>query len=687
MRTASQSLDHNVPPRSRFLELPTELRLRIYSFSFSDPDLGRRPKYIQRSEVAILSDEFLRNRPGFWGTEKMTRILRVNKQIHDEAMEVLYKEFSFWLGPLSDFVPTTYRSSRRPVRTPDELLSAKPLSLVRHIEITLFLRLQQFYTYSGVPADPTQLSPPVTIPSVPTMDPFLAMERSALKRVIARMPAIKSVTLWIGVPYIRVPDGAKARMVYHVVEVGRVLKGIDKIVLNFDRRVEGYADDDTDGHRVYEECTEKLSQFSHAPSKALRLNRTIDEITCRLLFNITNDDFQVARDKKEPAYLNWTSDGCMGINVTALLPYCYRHDFGYRNYGDQSRLAAENRKSIDYNFLLDLVYVCEFFPNAYKEMGKRDMNITSSAEQTCQLDKMSTTPPVILFDYDFSPFGQKIRLLFACASRPYLQCAQPPLLPRPTLSALGITYRRIPVLAMGKDVYCDTSIIIDAVLEKLAPGFPRMRAEKAYEAFGRALFSSAMGLIGRVPDEAMLQDRKTIFPQLCRPDLPSLRPSALAEFRATMSIVEHDFLKAGPWIGGFSMSVEDVHVGFAVRWILRTMQVEKVEGFGKEEFPKVHEWVEKLPRSTPQEIGQEEAIKAILDARYVANTPSFDQADPLGIEKGTVVGVESLDAEPGAHPQNGKLVGVGLKEVVLELENGIRLHFPRQGYVVRKVEG
>lgn len=64
---------------------------------------------------------------------------------------------------------------------------------------------------------------------------------------------------------------------------------------------------------------------------------------------------------------------------------------------------------------------------------------------------------------------------------------------------------------MGKDIYCDTSIIIDAVLEKLAPGFPRMRSEKAYEAFGRGLFGSALGLVGRVPDEAMVQDRKTIF--------------------------------------------------------------------------------------------------------------------------------------------------------------------------------
>lgn len=53
--------------------------------------------------------------------------------------------------------------------------------------------------------------------------------------------------------------------------------------------------------------------------------------------------------------------------------------------------------------------------------------------------------------------------------------------------------------------------------------------------------------------------------------------------------------------------------------------------------------VEKLPRSTPQELGQEEASKAILDAGYVADAPSFDQADPLGIAKGTAVGVESLE--------------------------------------------
>lgn len=41
--------------------------------------------------------------------------------------------------------------------------------------------------------------------------------------------------------------------------------------------------------------------------------------------------------------------------------------------------------------------------------------------------------------------------------------------PRPELSdLLGITYRRIPLLAIGNDVYCDTSLIA-SVLERRFP--------------------------------------------------------------------------------------------------------------------------------------------------------------------------------------------------------------------------
>lgn len=40
--------------------------------------------------------------------------------------------------------------------------------------------------------------------------------------------------------------------------------------------------------------------------------------------------------------------------------------------------------------------------------------------------------------------------------------------PRPELKALGVDYRRIPVVAIGKDIYCDT-LMISLALERRLP--------------------------------------------------------------------------------------------------------------------------------------------------------------------------------------------------------------------------
>ena len=45
---------------------------------------------------------------------------------------------------------------------------------------------------------------------------------------------------------------------------------------------------------------------------------------------------------------------------------------------------------------------------------------------------------------------------------------QPNVLPRPDLEALNVSYRRIPILSIGRDIYCDTRLI----LRKLEARFP-----------------------------------------------------------------------------------------------------------------------------------------------------------------------------------------------------------------------
>ena len=96
-----------------------------------------------------------------------------------------------------------------------------------------------------------------------------------------------------------------------------------------------------------------------------------------------------------------------------------------------------------------------------------------------------TDVPVIHFDYgkqfyyscarvnpdlspEFSPIAQKTKLLLTAAGVKFDRVDVPPLIPRKDLEELGITYRRVPILAVGKDIHCDSKVIFDVVLNKLA---------------------------------------------------------------------------------------------------------------------------------------------------------------------------------------------------------------------------
>lgn len=100
----------------------------------------------------------------------------------------------------------------------------------------------------------------------------------------------------------------------------------------------------------------------------------------------------------------------------------------------------------------------------------------------------------------------------------------------------------------------------------------------------------------------------------------------------------------------------------------------------KSGFPRL----KKLPTPEFETISDDQATESILSSDYAVNSLSVDEQDPLGISEGTKVSIESTDSTPGSHPQVGKLVGTNRKEIVIQLENGLRLHFPRLGYVVRK---
>src|SRR5215472_2689787 len=75
---------------------------------------------------------------------------------------------------------------------------------------------------------------------------------------------------------------------------------------------------------------------------------------------------------------------------------------------------------------------------------------------------------LILHHYDNSPFSEKPRLLFGIAGLAWNSVIQPVIMPKPDLTPLTGGYRRIPVMQIGADVFCDSQVIL-AEIERRAP--------------------------------------------------------------------------------------------------------------------------------------------------------------------------------------------------------------------------
>ena len=66
---------------------------------------------------------------------------------------------------------------------------------------------------------------------------------------------------------------------------------------------------------------------------------------------------------------------------------------------------------------------------------------------------------LILHHHDPSPFAEKIRLVFGLKGLEWSSVQVPMIMPKPDLTALTGGYRKAPVLQIGADIYCDTSLI------------------------------------------------------------------------------------------------------------------------------------------------------------------------------------------------------------------------------------
>ena len=86
------------------------------------------------------------------------------------------------------------------------------------------------------------------------------------------------------------------------------------------------------------------------------------------------------------------------------------------------------------------------------------------------------------------------------------------MMPRPDLAELGIAYRRIPILSIGRDVYLDSRLILRRLEEKFPDG--KLGASDPQDIFIEKLIERWMvegpvfwAATGMVPDEGVKDPR------------------------------------------------------------------------------------------------------------------------------------------------------------------------------------
>jgi glutathione S-transferase len=304
---------------------------------------------------------------------------------------------------------------------------------------------------------------------------------------------------------------------------------------------------------------------------------------------------------------------------------------------------------------------------------------------------MADGSEILFHNYAMSPFSEKIRKIFAFKKIAYRSVEQPMWMPKPQLTPLTGGYRRIPVMQIGADVYCDTALIARK-LEQLAPKpslYPdgNVGAAEAVAAWAdRQLFMICVpivfGALGEVLPRELIEDRKRMRADLDVAQLRAAAPQFRAALAAWCSRLDHTLRSRKHLLGG-SFSLADAAV-YHCLWFVRN-EPEAAGALAR--FPALADWIGRIDamgagESKELAAGDALAVAAACEPKFAAGVADDD---PAGLAEGASVGVFADDLPSDVI--SGRLAAASADEIVLLREDADRgkvaVHFPRVGYFLR----
>ncbi len=299
---------------------------------------------------------------------------------------------------------------------------------------------------------------------------------------------------------------------------------------------------------------------------------------------------------------------------------------------------------------------------------------------------------LIFHEYALSPFSEKIRRLFAFKGVRWQSVEQPIVAPKPDLTPLTGGYRRIPVLQIGADIYCDTALIA-RVVERLhdtpsclppsQQGVIALVEDWAdHRFFMQVVPPVVVKLLPNLPPE-FFADRAAMSPGFKQEQLAAAAPHAWRQARQSLLRLDQQ-LQASAFLCGDSFSLADAACYHCV-WFIKNSPMHFAEVMPFTALARWFNTIERFAGDTKQVITAAQALAVARDS------------SPQDIAGGCVADQElsannqiSIVADDYGNEQTiGRLVRLSSSEIVITREDEqvgtVAVHYPRAGYRVSKV--
>ena len=311
------------------------------------------------------------------------------------------------------------------------------------------------------------------------------------------------------------------------------------------------------------------------------------------------------------------------------------------------------------------------------------------------LQTTTARPQIILHHYPRSPFSEKIRVAFGLKGVRWGAVEQPRMAPKPALTALTGGYRRIPVLQIGADIYCDTRCILRELERRfpsptLHPSSARGLAEIVAAWADHHLFACTLGLVfglhgERFPRE--LHADRALFTAgrfdawdsaKMKPRIPELR----AQLRTHLARLEQVLHDDRPFLLGDAASLADLAVYHPLWYACGNL----AEETGLRDFHRLSAWLARIAAIGHGSMENLSAEEALAIARNTTPAPPRDAPDDRGSPYRPGARLKVIPTDWGFDAVEGTLVGIDRDSIALHREDAeigsVIVHFPRDGFAV-----